>query len=105
MRELRPSGATSSGVILAAMRENRHPMTRPSRQGVRSRRTAERRQFLRLRLRRRRLVASAGGIERGILVAAQRLARKLNEMMRDKPHGHDCIDLAAAQPATGGAPE
>src|ERR1700686_4488768 len=56
-------------------------------------------------IRRCRALTRIGGIKRGILFAAHRLARELDEVVGGKPDSERRIDLAMAQGVASGAPE
>jgi len=60
----------------------------------RLRRFAQRRQ---LRLMQGPGCAALGRVVRRVLLAAQRLAGKLNEVMGDEPHAENGVDLSAPQ--------
>src|SRR6185437_5683454 len=66
-------------------------------------RRASRRRFGRLL--RLALLARLGRIERRVLLAAQGLARELDQVVRRKSHAEHGVDLAALERRPGGAPE
>ena len=53
----------------------------------------------------RRVIAHLGRVVRRVLLAAQRLARELDQVMRDEAHAEHGVDLAAAHRVTRRAPE